>query len=80
MRNSLRPAQDPDHADQAENHSSPSDHLTSVAEDQVGRQRERSDRPLTPEQLSSARRLRDIMSNMEAELKEQVDKLVATRN
>ncbi|VIO66629.1 hypothetical protein CI1B_17520 [Bradyrhizobium ivorense] len=80
MRNSLRPAQNPDHADRAENYSSPSDNPTSVAEDPVRRQQERSDRPLTPEQLSSARRLRDIISNMEADLKEQVDKLVATRN
>ena len=80
MRNSLRFAQNSYDADQAGKSLSPFDHPTPVAEDQMRTRQERSDRPLTAEQLASARRLRDIMSNMEADLKEQVDKLIATRN
>lgn len=85
MRNPLRLAQRSYDADRADRSAAPSHHLTSVAEDDAesrdrGEWQDRIGRPLTAPQLSSARRLQDIMSDMEAELKEQVDKLIAERH
>ncbi|MBR0873574.1 hypothetical protein JQ633_24675 [Bradyrhizobium tropiciagri] len=54
-------------------------HQTSVIGDHAPNQH-RIGRPPTTEQLASARRMQEIMSDMEAELKEQVEKLVAERH
>lgn len=85
MRNPLRLAPRSYDADRADRSAAPSNYLTSVAQDEAelrdrGERQDRVGRPLTAQQRASARPLQDIMSDMEAELKEQVDKLIAERH
>lgn len=79
MPNSLRLAKESYDADRVDGSGTTSGHRTSVIGDQV-RDQHRIGRPLTAEQLASARRLQEVMSDMEAELKEQVEKLIAERH